>query len=578
MVKLEVRTPGKEPFVYELTGFGATIGRSIKNEICLEDPFASRVHAEIKREGDSCWLTDLNSANGTFVNGMRARSSVRIAPGDKLQIGESIIEVQSLTRATLATSATVAGKNLSTGEVLARPETTLVSSERAQPSTSFLSVIEAVRTAAGAKEIPVGVERSRELLAVIGKVGVALLSQSSLDEVLAEIVGLVFEAIPADRAFLLLRDGETGGLVCKAAGYRSRESSEVERAVKISSSITEEVVGRGQPVLASDAQSDERFRQHESIIRGGARSIIAVPLSVNRQVIGMIYVDSLMSINCFAHDDLRLLTTIASVAAIKIENALLLEQRLESERIKQQLASAREIQLRLLPVVPPQVENYDLIGISFPCFEIGGDYFDFVRLENGEIGIALADVSGKGLDAAMLMSCLHASLRAQALARPAVSGIIAAVNRYLYESTPPNKFVTIFYGQLDPQRHLLAYTNAGHNPPVLVRSDGRVECLEAGGIPVGILADAAYNEKQLSFEPGDVLVIYSDGVIESTSERGEEFGVERLLEVIRKNRHLEALKIRDRIEEAISRFAGKARQADDVTLVIVKRSDKSRGI
>lgn len=571
MTKLLVQTPGKQPFVAEMTQLRMTIGRSASNDICLEDPFASRVHTEIRCEGDACWLADLGSANGTLVNGVRVSGNVQIFPGDKLRIGESVIEVQPAAGATPETSIKVGG-DLPAQDILAKPETTMTTLRRPPVSSGLRSVIESVRSA-GATEVPVAAERSKELMAVISDVGIALLSPLSLDEVLSQIVGLVFEAIPAERAFLFLRNAQDDRLVCKVASYRKHEPEEAEQAVKISRSIAEEVIGKGRSLLTSDALSDERFRQRESIVLSGIRSVMAVPLSVDKQVTGMIYVDSPMHVNRFTEDDLRLLTTIASVAAVKLENTLLLEQRIENERIKQQLESARDIQSRLMPASPPSVENYELVGMSFPCYEVGGDYFDFLSLSDGNLGIALGDVSGKGIDAAILMSSLHASLRAQASARTLISDMMAAVNRYIYENTPSNRFITLFYGELDPRTHRLAYVNAGHNSPILARTSGRVENLESGGIPVGILAEVAYGEQQVRFEPGDTLIVYSDGITESTNQQGEEFGVDRLLDAIRDKSHLKAHELRDRIDEAVHQFVGKARPADDRTLVIVRRSE-----
>ncbi len=572
MVKLVIKTPGKQPSTVEVTKLRVTLGRSVRNDVCLEDPFASRVHAEIRCESDSCWLTDLGSVNGTFVNGVRISGTVQIFPGDRLYIGETLIEVHPSGPALPATSLTRMGEKAPSTEIIATPETLVSSAERlATPAQGLLSVIETVRTASGEKTLSPDVARGKELLALISQVGLALLSQLSLDEVLKQIVGLVLEAVPADRAFLFLREPAQGNLLCKVACYRGQEPTGVPDVVTISRSITEEVIGRGRSVLTSDALADERFRRRESIILSGIRSIMAVPLSVNKQVIGMIYVDSPMSVNCFSDEDLQLLTTIGSVAAIKIENALLVEQRIESERIKQQLNNARDLQFRLLPVTPPAVENYDLTGISFPCYEVGGDYFDFIVLPNGHLGLGLGDVAGKGMDAALLMSSLHASVRAQALTPSSIGEKIGAVNRYICENTPMNKFVTLFYGELDPTRHILTYTNAGHNPPLLVRAEGRVETLDTGGIPVGISEAITYDEGTVRFDPGDVLLLFSDGITESVNERGEEFGVTRLLEVVTHHRHLRPTELRDRIDEALSQFVGKARPADDMTLVIVKR-------
>ena len=574
MFKLLVHTPGKSPFTVELAEFRTVIGRSVRNEVCLEDPFASRAHAEVRREGPVLRLTDLGSANGTLVNGARINGTVTIAPGDRLQIGGSVIEVQPLAGPAPEAALTVVGERLApdaVAAVAAQPEALLTASDPPPGRSGLLSVIETIRSAAGADAVPPAAAQSQELMAVISKVGIALLSPSSLDEVLSQIMNLVFEMIPADRAFLFLLAADGRELVCKVACHRRRAPSPVDLTVTVSRSITEEVVGKGQSVLTSDALSDPRFRQQASIVAGGIRSIMAVPLAVNKQMLGMIYVDSLMSVNCFTEDDRRLVTAVASVAAIKIENALLLEQRMENERIRRQLQGARDLQARLLPVEPPAVAHYDLTGISFPCFEVGGDYFDFIKLPGGRLAVVLGDVSGKGMDAAMLMFSLHASLRAQASVGTPIAGLLAAVNSYLYESTPAHKFVTLFYGELDTAAHRLVYINAGHNPPFMIRAGGPVELLESCGMPIGLFANPDYATRSIDFEPGDGLVVYSDGITECTNDLGEEFGDARLIDTVKPNRHLAAAQLRDRIDEAVGQFVGKATPADDMSLVIIKR-------
>jgi serine phosphatase RsbU (regulator of sigma subunit) len=569
-----VRTPGHPPITFEVTKRRIAIGRSARNDLCLDDPFASRVHAELRREGQTLWLTDLGSANGTYVNGVRIREAVPIAPGDRVQIGETLLDV--LPGVEFPSGVTsLAGEAVR--EIVAHPEVEISSGERPPLAPEVFSVVDSIRMASA--RLAPEMDQGRKLLTVISQVGIALLSSLSLEDVLKQIVGLVLDAVPAERAFLLLQNAQ-GELVCKVACYRGQEPSEVERTVRISRSIIEEVIGRGRSVLTSDAQADERFRQRDSILLSGIRSILAVPLLVNRReapsaprsIMGMIYVDNPMSAGAFTEEDRQLLTLVASVAAIKIENALLVEQQLENERIKQQLAQARDLQFQLLPIVPPEVEGYDLTGISFPCYEVGGDYFDFIRVPGGDLVFALGDVCGKGMDAAILMSALHASVRAQAMTVGAVAEMATAVNRYLVETTAPNKFATLWLGRLNPRVHELSYTNAGHNPPLLLRARGDVEFLEAGGIPVGVLSEAVYEEERLRLEPGDVLVVFSDGVSESTNEHGEEFGIARLVDVVRRHRELRAASLRDRIEEALSLFIGKAHPADDMTLLIVKRT------
>jgi phosphoserine phosphatase RsbU/P len=272
---------------------------------------------------------------------------------------------------------------------------------------------------------------------------------------------------------------------------------------------------------------------------------------------------------------LQLLKLIADVASIRIENVRLLEVQQEQKRLANELAVASEIQLRLHPAAPPALPGYDMIGVSFPCYEVGGDYFDFIEKRDGRYVIALGDVSGKGTGAALLMSSVHAAVRAHTTTRLSASEVVGEINQYIYDNTPANRYVTLFYSELDPRTHQLTYINAGHNSPLLVRASGEVTTLDIGGFPVGITPFCDYREGWVELEPGDVMVIYSDGVTESVDEQEEEFGEARLIEIVQRNRGRTAAGLRDRIDEALAKFVGKAKSVDDLTLVIVKR--KSSG-
>jgi len=215
-----------------------------------------------------------------------------------------------------------------------------------------------------------------------------------------------------------------------------------------------------------------------------------------------------------------------------------------------------------------------MTGVSFPCREIGGDYYDFIqRKRDNRLVVAVGDVSGKGTGAALLMSSLHAAVRAQSQARSTISEVMGEINQYIFENSPPNKFLTLFYAELDPETGTLAYSNGGHNPPMMVRQNGDVERLETGGLPIGMMQGVAYEQAIVTFAPGDVLVIYSDGITESVNEREEEFEEERLIEVVKNNAGRSASGIRDRIDEALSRFVGTTAPVDDMTLMIIKRTD-----
>ena len=186
--------------------------------------------------------------------------------------------------------------------------------------------------------------------------------------------------------------------------------------------------------------------------------------------------------------------------------------------------------------------------------------------------LAVGDVSGKGTGAALLMSSLHAAVRAQSQTGLPIGQVMGEINQYIFENSPPNKFLTLFYGELDPQTGKLTYSNGGHNAPMLVRRSGEVERLDKGGLPIGMMRGVAYQEGSVEFQPGDVLVIYSDGITESINEREEEFDEERLIEVVKKNLSRSASGIRDRIDEALSRFVGTTAPVDDMTLMIIKRT------
>lgn len=562
MLQLKIEPPQRPPFFNEIYKNRATVGRSPRCDVYLDDRFASRLHAELRSEGEACWITDFGSANGTYLNGQRLEGTARLRPGDRIQIGGTAI--------TLCPQAEASdGAN---GETTLRPQTLLTPpSARDTGQPRITSVIEAMRQASGTDRPLGGLEQRGDLFAVLSKVGIALLDSSSLDEVLHQVTELIFEGIAADRAFFLLCEGDDGQLVCKAAGHRQDTRGDAEPQVRISGAIRRLVIERGQSVLTSNAQQDERFRNQESVVLSGVHSVMAVPLAVGGQVLGMIYVDSPLNAGVFTDSDLQLLTTIASVSAIRVDNALLLEQRIENERIKEQLQKAHNLQARLLPDQAPSLPGYQLSGVSLPCFEVGGDYFDFLPLADSRLLISVGDVSGKGMDAAILMSSVHAAVRVQADSGTPLAELARRVNRYLYQTTPGNRFVTAFLGQLDPASHRLTFTSAGHTPLLLIHHDGQVERFEASCPPLGVCPDLPYCESTLELGPGDVLVIYSDGVSEATNEHDEEFGEQRLADTVLAHPQLNALQLRDCIDEKLMEFCRHQTAADDLTLVILKR-------
>ena len=569
-----IRPKDYEPSIVKLDRMKLTIGRSSRNDICISDPFASRLHAEIRRENEQVLLVDNGSANGTFVNGQRVTGSLRLSVGDIVRIGETEIEYSSgeqdmLSGATVFLTG-LPGQSLPadtiTSPIPARSTTDLISSIRSGAISGEGRSSSGARAAMKPEEAP-----GRDLLSIVSQVGIALLPRTSLEDTLRMTIDLVFQAIPAERGFLFLK--ENGELSCKIARGASEAALPTASQVQLSRSITNKVLSEGASVLTSDAMHDPRFQSQHSVVLSQIRSVMAVPLASGEEIFGMVYVDNPFN-NRFQEEDLKVLTTIASVASIKIENDRLLEERLEKRRMEEELKVASEIQMRLQPFSPPKLSGWEMTGVSFPCREIGGDYYDFIhRKRDSHLIVAVGDVSGKGTGAALLMSSLHAAVRAQSQTRASISEVMGEINQYIFENSPSNKFLTLFYGELDPDIGTLLYSNGGHNAPIFVRRSGQVERLDKGGLPIGMMQGSLYQEASVVFQPGDVLVIYSDGITESINERDEEFDEERLIDVVKTNLGRSASGIRDRIDEALSRFVGTTAPVDDMTLMIIKRLD-----
>lgn len=550
MPKLIIKSSDRQTDVVNLTRLRTTIGRSARSDVCIPDAFASRLHAEVRQEGDAFWLQDLGSANGTRYNGNVVTMPIPLLSGGEIQIGETSILFDD-ERFDKNKNATLIADNT---EAL-NPAMTIAFSHRKNPTSEILDSQFTSRN---------------DLLGLISKVGIALLSSSGLDDTLNQVAMLVFEAVPAERCVIMLRDEKTeGGMKIVVARVRGKDEKLEE--VRISRTVMDEVMKNGKSVLTSDAQHDPRYASQTMALLG-IRSVLAVPLSVDeRDVFGIVYADSPTYEATFTEEHLNILTTLASVASIRVENASLMEARFQRERMERELELATEIQQRFQPSEAPKMEGYEFQGISFSCYEIGGDYYDFIKMHDGRMLIALGDVSGKGTAAALLMSSVHAAIHAQVAAKSPLDEMIRSVNLYLAENTPANRFVTLFVAVLDPQTGVLRYINAGHNPPLVGRVGGEIEQLSSGGLPLGLLPMADYEVGETKLNSGDAIVVYSDGVSEANNIREEEFGMDRLIDVVRRNLHGSAAGIRDKVESALSAFTQTAPANDDITLVIVKK-------
>lgn len=306
----------------------------------------------------------------------------------------------------------------------------------------------------------------------------------------------------------------------------------------------------------------------------GTRYLQGVPIEVESGSRGFIAVgdkESRRGVGPFLPSDRRTLSLFANQAALALENARLHLQALEKERLEREMQLASEIQRQILPKGAPVVPGYQVTGWYRPARQVGGDYYDLFPVQDGRVNLVVGDVSGKGMPAALMVSTLHSALRLLLDQAPFGPSLLERLNRHIAESSAANKFITMLLAELSPETGVLHFMNAGHNPGILLRRDGSFEELKAGGLPLGLLPEARYQSRAVTMEPGDILCIYSDGITEATAPDDEEFGMERLVELLRRERDLPLVDLMAEIPRAVGEFSQGSPQGDDQTVVLLRR-------
>jgi sigma-B regulation protein RsbU (phosphoserine phosphatase) len=398
-----------------------------------------------------------------------------------------------------------------------------------------------------------------------------------LDSVLEELLRTLASAVAYDAAgvFVLNRsvplvpagdDHLIAGMV--QVGFEAPRAD--DPMLRSGEGIIGHVIRTGQAVNAPDVREDPHYVEG----RAATRSELACPIVSDAGVIGCLNVESDRPA-AFSTADAELLQFFANAAALSIEKALLHRQVLEKQRLEDQLKVAREVQAGLLPAAPPVVAGWDIAGINLPTGAIGGDYFDYVPLPAGRIGIAVADVSGKGVPAALIMATFRTALRTELRRQTDLGRVAEELNRALLEPRESSRFVTAVYGILDPATGSFRYVNCGHNPPMLLRSGGGRDLLSSGGPVLGLFPAERFETAAVTVEGGDSLVLYTDGVVEPTDARDRQFGMGRLEAVARASPGAPARRVVDAVVEATRTFTGHRRYEDDFTLVVVRRPEEA---
>jgi sigma-B regulation protein RsbU (phosphoserine phosphatase) len=414
---------------------------------------------------------------------------------------------------------------------------------------------------------------SVDRLALLYRVSQTFNSSLDLDEVLDRVMDEVIAAVQAERGFLMLRESD-GRLVFRVARGMDHETID-DPQFQVSRSVVERVAHEGQPVLTSDAQADDRFKMRASIMSLGLRSILCVPLALKDAVLGVVYVDNRLQRGLFVKDDLELVSAIASSAAVAIENARLYQVAVEKGRMERELQMARDVQASLLPRGTPQVPGWDFAVRWRPAREVAGDYYDFIPGDGGQLGVVIGDVSDKGMHSALFMAVTRSIVRASVSHASAPVEGISNANRLICGDSVDGMFVTLFYALLRPELGEITYVNAGHNPALLYRQSRAEQepltLLRPTGMALGILEDFAFEQRSVCLEPGDCMVLYTDGVTDAIRADRQRFGIERLCQVVQANISASATEMVIAVEDAVGAFADSEAQFDDMALVVAKR-------
>jgi sigma-B regulation protein RsbU (phosphoserine phosphatase) len=507
------------------------IGRRETNDLRLAGSEVSRDHAAIALENNHFILRDRNSRYGTYVNGEQVTERT-LVHGDRIRLGRT-------------GGAEMVFLLADTQPPVERATTTAIGDLR-----QIAALLEGLR---------------------------ALGSGRVLDDVLSLVLDSAIEVSGAERGFIMLgtESDELEFKMARARGHLTLSGGSFATSRK----IPEEVFRTGEPRNVADLLDGDLANVHMGTVALGIRNVLCVPLKLVRYVdkaeavgeerrIGVLYLDSREKGSLLSGSTRAALETLATEAAVAIENARLYRETMEKARMEQEMRIAAEIQQALLPKAARTGIYFRAAAASLPCRSIGGDFYDYVDLPDGSLGFALGDVAGKGPPAALLSAMMQGIFAAQAATNDAPSRTISRVNLALYRRGIESRFVTLMYGVLGPDGQLV-YTNAGHNPPLVIGRSG-IRRLEQGGPIVGLFETASYEEEAVRLAPGDWLIVFSDGISEALSAAGEEYGEGRIISFVEARMDLQPQQLLDALFADVREFARGAAQSDDITAMVLR--------
>ncbi len=550
--------PGQQ---FPVRAVRSVLGRHPECDIVLEAGAVSRQHAAIVRESDHYFLEDMGSRNGTFLNGNLIRKREPLTNGDQVTICDLAFK--------FFFGDDPSGDSGDTAVTRASPLPSIVDDEPGHLSSSS-SVTSKVDLSSSRSFQFYSVkpeEKLRAMLEIAQNLGKAL----SLEEVLSKLLDSLFNVfLQADRGFVILKVPQGTQLVPKAVKYRREDD---EQAARISRTVVHEVMDRREAILSADAASDARFEMAQSIADFQIRSMMCAPLiDSDGNALGVIQIDTLDQRSRFDQDDLQVLASVASQAAVAVENAQLHEQAIRQKALERDLRLAHQVQQGLIPATTPEMPGYHFFHFYDAAYQVGGDYYDYIPLADGRLAVVVADVSGKGVAAALLMAKLSGDVRYWFAMEPDPAAAVGQINQTFSRSNWEDRFVTFVAAVLEPAGNQLTIVNAGHMAPLVRRGNGDVTAVaeEQAGLPLGVSDDFSYESAAVCLESGESVTLFTDGISEAMNSGGHLYTIGRLARCIG-GAELPVVEMGQHILHDVRHFVGGHPQSDDMCLACFGR-------
>lgn len=563
MAFLKINSGGNTGEVVEVSGERTVLGRHPNCEVVLDNVAVSRHHAQILENHGVFSLEDLRSRNKTFINGEPIDGRVQLYNGDQIKICDLSFTFydqassdSSLTDVPQSVDLTALDfSDLSDGGLHLPTET-----------SSIISTLE-VSSSAGIRLDVKPEVKLRAVLEISNAVGQVLDQQ----EVLHKVLDCLFSIFPqADEGFVLLQNPDDNKLSVEATKLRSEQE---DKNVRISMTVVKQVMQSAQAILSGDAMEDKQLPTSASLAEFQIRSMMCVPLiGKSGQPFGVLQLDSKNLKQQFSEDDLEVLVSVASQVTLAVENARLHSAVLKQREMNRDMEFASQIQLGFLPNESPKLDGYEFSGYYEAAQDVGGDYFDYVALSDHQVAVALGDVAGKGVAAALLMARLYSTARYHLLTKSSLGQALSSLNEEIASSGVGHRFITFIVAVFDSKTHTVTVVNAGHLPLICRRADGTVESVDhsQSGLPLGIVAEQSFREMTLKIEPGDACFVCTDGVTEAMDPNKEIYGRERLHKFLANPIDGAEMLVKSVVAD-VERYSAGRSQADDMCIVAAYR-------